>query len=183
MLCVCVKTGLIYSKLSQWTPHNKGRVVACLLIVLLNPVSTDLDINIINSIGTINRGPIFRGYCEACYALQCPRAMKPLLIVPILSVICLCQTAHYIWGHCCQKQVSQAEKSNYIPQFTVGCNYWSRPEIPASGNKVLILLYQTALENHWKRHDVRFQLIIVCGQRQSVLAMNRKLHPTEHRGV
>ena len=34
--------------------------------------------------------------------------------------------------------VSQAWISNYIPQFTVGCNYLSLPEIPASGNKVLI---------------------------------------------
>ena len=43
-----------------------------------------------------------------------------------------------IWGMCCQKQVSQAGISNYIPQFTVGCNYLSLPEIPASGNKVHI---------------------------------------------
>ena len=27
---------------------------------------------------------------------------------------------------------------NYIPQFTVGCNYLSQPEIPAIGNKFLI---------------------------------------------
>ena len=39
----------------------------------------------------------------------------------------------YIWGLCCQKQVSQAGISNYIPQFTVGCNYLSLPEILASG--------------------------------------------------
>ena len=44
----------------------------------------------------------------------------------------------YIWGLCCQKQVSQARISNYIPQFTVGCNYLSLPEIPASDNKVVI---------------------------------------------
>ena len=43
-----------------------------------------------------------------------------------------------IWELCCQKQVSQAGISNYIPQFTVGCNYLSLPEIPASGNKVHI---------------------------------------------
>ena len=30
-----------------------------------------------------------------------------------------------------QKQVPQAEISNYIPQFTEGCNYSSLPEIPA----------------------------------------------------
>ena len=44
----------------------------------------------------------------------------------------------YIWGLCCQRQVSQAGISNYIMQFTVWCNYLSLPEIPASGNKVLI---------------------------------------------
>ena len=43
-----------------------------------------------------------------------------------------------IWRLCCQKQVSQAGISNYIPQFTVGCNSLSLPEIPASGNKVRI---------------------------------------------
>ena len=44
----------------------------------------------------------------------------------------------HIWGLCCQKQVSQAGISNYISQFTAGCNYLSLPEIPASGNKVHI---------------------------------------------
>ena len=43
-----------------------------------------------------------------------------------------------IWRLRRQKQVSQAGISNYIPQFTVGCNYLSLPEIPASGTKVLI---------------------------------------------
>ena len=42
------------------------------------------------------------------------------------------------WELCCHKQVSQAGISNYIPQFTVGCNYLSLSEIPASGDKVLI---------------------------------------------
>ena len=40
-----------------------------------------------------------------------------------------------IWRHWCQKWVSRARKSNYILQFTVGCNYLSLPEIPASGQK------------------------------------------------
>ena len=44
----------------------------------------------------------------------------------------------HIWGLCCHKQISQAVISNYILQFTVGCNYLSLPEIPASGNKVFI---------------------------------------------
>ena len=40
------------------------------------------------------------------------------------------------WGLWCQKQVSQAGISNYIPQFTVGCSYLCMPEIPASSTKV-----------------------------------------------
>ena len=43
----------------------------------------------------------------------------------------------HIWGLCCQKHVSQAGISNYIPQSTVGCNYFSLFEIPASGNILL----------------------------------------------
>ena len=58
------------------------------------------------------------------------------LILSPYSIFLLCGT--HIWGLCCQKQVSHAGTSNYIPQFTVGCNYLSLPEIPASGNKVLI---------------------------------------------
>ena len=42
----------------------------------------------------------------------------------------------HIWQLWRQKQVSRTGISNYIPQFTVGCNYLSLPEIPASGNKV-----------------------------------------------
>ena len=37
--------------------------------------------------------------------------------------------------------ISQAGISNYIPQFTVGCNYLSLPEVPASGTKVFILAW------------------------------------------
>ena len=44
----------------------------------------------------------------------------------------------YICRLCCQKQVSQAGISNCIPQNTVGCNYLSLPEIPATGVKVFI---------------------------------------------
>ena len=39
-------------------------------------------------------------------------------------------------------QESPAGIGNYIPQFTVGCNYLSLPEIPASGTKVLICSIQ-----------------------------------------
>ena len=44
----------------------------------------------------------------------------------------------HIWGLCHLKQVHQAGISNYIPQFTVGCNYLSLPGIPVSGDKVHI---------------------------------------------
>ena len=44
----------------------------------------------------------------------------------------------HIWGLWCTKQVSQAGINNYIPQFNVGCNYLSLPEIPTPGIKVLI---------------------------------------------
>ena len=44
----------------------------------------------------------------------------------------------YIWGLWHQKQVSQAGINNCIPQNTVGCNYLSLSEIPASGTEVLI---------------------------------------------
>ena len=42
------------------------------------------------------------------------------------------------WGLWCQKQVSQAGISNCIPQYSVGCNYLSLPEITASGAKVFM---------------------------------------------
>ena len=66
--------------------------------------------------------------------------MTPTAVSRAINTCCL-ETAEYIWGLCCQKQVSQAGISNYIPQFTVKCNYLSLPEIPASGNKVFILLW------------------------------------------
>ena len=46
-----------------------------------------------------------------------------------------------ICGLFCQKLVSREGTSNYIPQWTSGCNYSFLPEIPASGNKVLIFLF------------------------------------------
>ena len=53
-----------------------------------------------------------------------------------------------IWGLCCQKHISQAGISNYIPRLTVGCNYLSLPEIPASGNNVLICTLLDNTTNH-----------------------------------
>ena len=49
----------------------------------------------------------------------------------------------HIWGLWCQKQVylMQTGMSNCIPQNTVGCNYLSWSEIPASGAKVLIYIH------------------------------------------
>ena len=44
----------------------------------------------------------------------------------------------HIWGLCCQEQVSQEGISNCIPPFTVGCDYFSLPEIPASDHIVHI---------------------------------------------
>ena len=62
-----------------------------------------------------------------------------------------CSPLHIIWGWLCQKQVSHAGISNYLPQFTVGCNYLSLPEIPASDIKVLIYGWLTAAlqKLHW----------------------------------
>ena len=41
---------------------------------------------------------------------------------------------NWLW---CQKQVTQAGTNNCIPQNTMGCDYLSLPEIPASSTKVL----------------------------------------------
>ena len=48
-----------------------------------------------------------------------------------------CQEPHYIWIPWRQKHASRARKSNYTPQFTVGCNYLHMSLIPAYGAKVL----------------------------------------------
>ena len=47
----------------------------------------------------------------------------------------------FIWGLWCQRQISWAGISSYIPQFIVGCNYLSLPEIPASVPQCLCLVY------------------------------------------
>ena len=61
-----------------------------------------------------------------------------ILFIKVLSTNVLQSKPFYIrcifiWGLCCQNQVSQAGISIHIPQFTVGCNYLSLSEIPASG--------------------------------------------------
>ena len=48
-----------------------------------------------------------------------------------------------LWTPVCQKQVSRVWISNYIPQYTVGCNYLAMPLIPAYGTEDLIY-------NFWK---------------------------------
>ena len=45
---------------------------------------------------------------------------------------------HEDFGARSKYQVSQAGISNCIPQYSVGCNYLSLPEIPTSGAKVLL---------------------------------------------
>ena len=55
-----------------------------------------------------------------------------------------------IWGLWRQKLVFQAGISNCIPQYHVGCNYLSLPEIPASGTKVLICLRHLWI--HWTHY-------------------------------
>ena len=47
---------------------------------------------------------------------------------------CLRNGEQGLW---CQNQSSQAGISNCIPQYSVGCNYLSLPEIPPSGANVL----------------------------------------------
>ena len=56
---------------------------------------------------------------------------------PCNSNTCIvgCMRTLVLWY---QKQVSQAGKSNCIPQKTEGCNYLFLPEMPASGTLVLI---------------------------------------------
>ena len=78
---------------------------------------------------------------------------------------------------CCQKELSQAGRSNYIPQFTVGWNYLSLPEIPASGNKILncgpihhCVCDAKTINNfpykeiHGNRHLITKNLLVILGQ-------------------
>ena len=65
------------------------------------------------------------------------------------------------WQLWYQKLACQAGISNYIPQFTVGCNYLSLPEIFASGTKVLIY---PALQNlHYSEVPLMPSLIKLAG--------------------
>ena len=51
----------------------------------------------------------------------------------------ICKMIHLdIWRLWCQKKVSRARISNYIPQSAVQCSYISMSRIPASGTKVIV---------------------------------------------
>ena len=65
--------------------------------------------------------------------LACCILYKPCLQV---SPLCraMCFRCLHLWT---LRQVSQAGKSNCIPQYSVGCNYLCLPKIRASGAKVL----------------------------------------------
>ena len=65
----------------------------------------------------------------------------------------------------CQKQVSQGGIGNRIPQNTVGYNYLSIPETPASGTKVFIFIFIFDLWVTTVFHDKHIQQIQrnVCG--------------------
>ena len=64
-----------------------------------------------------------------CIVLGCDVCDKSMRKFPESAF----HTTVLIWVLWCQKQVSQAGISNCIPQYSVGCNYLSMPEIPASG--------------------------------------------------
>ena len=54
--------------------------------------------------------------------------------------------------------------SNYIPQWIAGCNYLSQPEIPASGNKVLISGLEECgaeIPTKWLKQYVSFMVAIL----------------------
>ena len=55
----------------------------------------------------------------------------------VAEKLCFISAKHLNRRLWCQKQVSRAWISNYIPQYSAGCRYLSMPLIPASGTKVL----------------------------------------------
>ena len=60
-----------------------------------------------------------------------------------------------------RKQVSQSGISNYLPQFTVGCNYLALPDIPTSGAKVLIrnMMISLHMSIHYHLDLVQYQFL------------------------
>ena len=89
---------------------------------------------------------------EQPISIQCQSALA-VLIYGYFKIYHRNRQGH-ICRLCCQKQVSQAGIGNYIPQFTVGCNYVSLPEIPVSGNKVHICYHSL-----WSHKQSSIQLM------------------------
>ena len=61
-----------------------------------------------------------------------------------------------IWELWSQRQVPQAGISKCNPQYHVGCNYVSLPEIPASGTNVIICLSSSTSQ------FVKWKLYVYC---------------------
>ena len=78
------------------------------------------------------------------------------------NLVCYRRTC--IWGLWCQKRVSRVWMINCIPQHSVGCNYLSMPEIPASGVKVLISGMHDFRDSQWLKneccHDANFVVAV-----------------------
>ena len=93
---------------------------------------------------------------------------------PFIYLIC-------IWGLWRQKQLSEAGLSNCIPQSTLGYNYLSLPEIPASGAKVLNMSMTNTCQQKWSTSydgwygnmQKRIFLLGLSQQKMSVI----NLHP------
>ena len=66
-------------------------------------------------------------YLRQGYVISSHSLLWDVITYPCLRYLLLATKSSYVTGI-----------SNFIPQFIVGCNYLSLPEILASGNKVLI---------------------------------------------
>ena len=101
-----------------------------------------------NSHLIFNNSPLIDGHqwASLCYNQIFQTGTVLLLSTPqyTATVQHLCKSCYHIYGLCRQKQVSQTGLSNCIPQYSVGCNYLSLPEIPAFVIKVLI--YATGIK-------------------------------------
>ena len=80
----------------------------------------------------------------------------------------------HIWGLWHQKWVSQAEISNYIPQFTVGCNYLSLSEISVCRTKVFIFALHSDNKSNcfWNFTNQRFSHALQKSHRPLWLFLN-----------
>ena len=64
-----------------------------------------------------------------------------------------------IWGIWCQKQVSQTGISNYTPQFTVGCNYLSLPEIILTTCNTALISFSTLCRYSYRWEFLSIRLV------------------------